>query len=292
MQRVEDNSMRRFNISTTMVRSFLEIANQGNVTRAASRLNSTQSTLSHQIQKLETELDARLFDRKNNAMEKTPDGDYFHLQANKIVQILDEIDLYFRPRRASKSVSIGIVNDCFKPGIISTINAFNRAFPDVTVEFKTESSAKLAKRVRDGEIEMAIVRDLSETPQAGEILWSEPLIWAGGPAYKHGGDGPLPLVFFPDPCVYRRYALDTLEAHDVPYKIVSDSGSWTLFERALRSGIGISLVTSDVCKVCGVDIVDPRLPPAPVAHAVLLTGKFSNKTAAHDLVERLKGMGA
>lgn len=283
--------MRRFNISTTMVRSFLEIANQGNVTRAASRLNSTQSTLSHQIQKLETELDARLFDRKNNAMEKTPDGDYFHLQANKIVQILDEIDLYFRPRRTTKSVSIGIVNDCFKPGIISTINAFNRAFPDITVEFKTESSVKLAKRVKDGEIEMAIVRDLSEMPEAGEILWSEPLIWAGGPAYKHGSGDPLPLVFFPDPCVYRRYALEMLEAHNVPYKVF-DSTSWTIFERSLRSGAGISLVTADVCKVCGVDIVDPRLPPAPLAHACLITGKFSNRIAALDLAERLKEMMA
>ena len=282
--------MRRFNISTTMVRSFLEIANQGNVTRAASRLNSTQSTLSHQIQKLETELDARLFHRKNNAMEKTPDGEYFHLQANKIVQILDEIDLYFRPRKATKSVSIGIVNDCFKPSIISTINHFNRAFPDITVEFKTESSVKLAKRVKDGEVEMAIVRDLAEKPD-GEILWSEPLIWAGGPAYKHGGDGPLPLIFFPEPCVYRRYALEMLDAHNLPYKVF-DSTSWTVFERSLRSGAGISLVTSDVCKVCGVDIVDPRLPPAPIAHATLLTGKFSNRTAALNLIDRLKAMGS
>lgn len=282
--------MRRFNISTTMVRSFLEIADQGNVTRAASRLNSTQSTLSHQIQKLETELDAKLFHRKNNAMEKTPDGEYFHLQANKIVQILDEIDLYFRPRKTSRAISIGIVNDCFKPSIISTINHFNRAFPDVTVEFKTESSVKLAKRVKDGEIEMAIVRDLAETP-AGEILWSEQLIWAGGPAYKHGSDGPLPLVFFPDPCVYRRYALDMLEALDLPYKVF-DSTSWTIFERSLRSGAGISLVTSDVCKVCGVDIIDPRLPPAPVAHATLLTGKFSNPAVSHNLVGRLRNMMA
>jgi DNA-binding transcriptional LysR family regulator len=278
--------MRRFNISTTMIRSFLEIADQGNVTRAASRLNSTQSTLSHQIQKLEAELDAKLFHRKNNAMEKTSEGEYFHLQAEKIVKILEEIDLYFLPQRERRAISIGIVNDCFKPSVISTINAFNHAFPDIKVDFVTSSSVKLLKRVQDGELEMAIVRDLSPSPDIGPVLWSEPLTWAGGPAYKHG-DGPLPLVFFPDPCVYRRYAVDLLEALGISYRIVSDSSSWTNFERSLRSGTGVSLVTEDVCKVCGTDLDDPRLPSPPPAHACLVTGKFRNKTAALDLVGRL-----
>jgi len=280
--------MRRFNISTTMVRSFLEIANEGNVTRAATRLNSTQSTLSHQIQRLEAELDCKLFDRKSNMMEKTAAGEYFHLQANKIVHVLDEIDLYFRPRRTTRPISIGIVNDCFRPSIMSAINEFNHAFPDVAVEFKTESSVKLAQRVKDGNIEMAIVRDLSETPETEHILWSDQLTWAGGPAYKLG-TGPLPLVFFPEPCVYRRYALDMLDAHNVPYKVVMDSTSWTSFERSLRSGVGISLVTADVCRICGTDISDSRLPP-PLAHAYLMIGKSANRRAQTDLVERLIGM--
>lgn len=279
--------MRRFNISTTMVRSFLEIANEGNVTRAASRLNSTQSTLSHQINKLEKELECKLFHRKNNAMEKTLDGEYFHLQANKIIETLDQIDLYFRPKRTAKSISIGIVNDCFRPSIISTLNAFNHAFPEVTVDFRTGSSAKLARQVRDGEVQMAIVRDLSASPDVDHVLWSEQLLWAGGPAYKHG-DGPVPLVFFPAPCVYRQFALDALETQNVPHKIVVESTSWSLFERSLRAGAGISLVTSDVCKVCGVDIADPRLPPAPISHACLVTGSLAKGSAAHDLVQRLK----
>lgn len=279
--------MRRFNISTTMVRSFLEIANEGNVTRAASRLNSTQSTLSHQINKLEKELECKLFHRKNNAMEKTLDGEYFHLQANKIIDTLDHIDLYFRPKRNAESISIGIVNDCFRPSIISALNTFNHAFPDVMIDFRTGSSAKLARQVRDGEVQIAIVRDLSASPDVEHVLWSEQLLWASGPAYKHG-DGPLPLIFFPDPCVYRHYALDMLKAQDVPYKIVVESTSWSLFERSLRAGAGVSLVTPDVCKVCGVDIVDPRLPPAPISHACLVIGNLAEGSAAHDLSERLK----
>ena len=283
--------MRRFNISTTMIRSFLEIADQGNVTRAASRLNSTQSTLSHQIHRLEAELDAKLFLRKNNAMEKTMEGEYFHLQVDKIVKILEEIDVYFESKRENRYISIGIVNDCFKPAVISTINAFNRAFPDIKVDFVTSSTVKLLKRVQDGNLELAIVRDLSEKSAIGHVLWSEPLTWAGGPAYKHC-EGPMPLIFFPEPCVYRRYAIETLDALSISYRIVSESPSWTNFERSLRSGTGVSLVTEDVCKVCGTAIGDPRLPQPPLAHACLVIGKFNIRTAAFDLVERLIKSGA
>lgn len=279
--------MRRLNISTTMVRSFLEIANEGNVTRAADRLNSTQSTLSHQIRKLENELGRKLFHRKNNVMEKTIDGEFFHRQADKIIDTLDHIDLYFRPKQDVESISIGIVNDCVRPGIVGVLNAFNKTFPDVRIELKTGSSVKLTKQVQDGEVQMAIVRDLAASPAIGEVLWSEQLLWAGGPTYKHD-DGPLPLVFFPDPCVYRRYALEALQARNVPHAVIADSASWSAFERSLRGGLGVSLVTPEVCKVCGAGIADDHLPPAPISHACLVTGRFSEYSPAHDLAKRLK----
>lgn len=279
--------MRRLNISTTMVRSFLEIANEGNVTRAADRLNSTQSTLSHQIRKLENELGRKLFHRKNNVMEKTIDGEFFHRQADKIIDTLDHIDLYFRPKRDMESISIGIVNDCVRPGVVDILNAFNKTFPDVTIELKTGSSVKLTKQVQEGEVQMAIVRNLAASPAVGEVLWSEQLLWAGGPAYKHDDDRPLPLIFFPDPCVYRRYALEALRARNVPHTLVAESATWSAFERSLRGGVGISLVTREVCKVCGTELADENLPPAPIAHACLAVGRFSEHSPAHVLAERL-----
>ncbi|MET2831498.1 LysR family transcriptional regulator substrate-binding protein [Mesorhizobium shangrilense] len=155
-------------------------------------------------------------------------------------------------------MSIGIVNDCFRPSI-STLNAFNHAFPEVTVDFRTGSSAKLARQVRDGEVQMAIVRDLSASPDVDHVLWSEQLLWAGGPAYKHG-DGPVPLVFFRAPCVYRQFALDALETQNVPHKIVVESTSWSLFERSLRAGASISLVTSDIARSAAWTSPTPACP--------------------------------
>lgn len=287
MMNPQEVRMRRFNISTAMFRSFLEIAKEGSVTRAADRLNSTQSTLSHQIHKLEIQLGRPLFHRRHRIMERTPAGDYFYAQARKIVDAMDEIDLFFGATKKQQSVSIGIVNDCFRPSIIKSLYAFYRDFPLVTVDFRTGSSEKLTRQVQNGEVELAIVRDVSDSPTVGHVLWSEQLLWAAGPAYRHG-DGPLPMVFMPSPCVYRRYAVDLFAAKNIPYEVAVECTSWSMFESSLRAGAGISLVTSDVIKVCGVGITDPRLPPAPTSHACLVAGEMAEGSATWSLAERLK----
>ncbi|KSV64889.1 hypothetical protein N185_34445 [Sinorhizobium sp. GW3] len=283
--------MRRFHISSAMFRSFQEIVREGSVTRAASRLHSTQSTLSHQLQKLESELGCPLFERKPKRMELTAAGDFFLAQAKTITDALDSIDRYFRGADNSARISIGIVNDCFRPFIISSLSEFYRDFPKVTVDFRTGSSEKLTRQVNDGEVELAIVRDLCPGKKAGHILWSEQLLWAGGPAYRHN-DGALPLIFMPAPCVYRQYALSMFAATSTPYRIAVECDSWSTFESSVRSGAGISLMTADVCRVCGVPVQDERLPTAPVSHACLVARELPEGSPTRALADRLIGSSA
>ncbi|MGF6177931.1 LysR family transcriptional regulator [Ensifer sp. 4252] len=283
--------MRRFHISSAMFRSFQEIVREGSVTKAANRLHSTQSTLSHQLQKLEAELGCPLFDRKPRRMELTAAGDFFLAQARTITDAMDSIDRYFRAPENRTRISIGIVNDCFRPFIISSLSEFYRDFPKVTVDFRTGSSEKLTRQVNEGEVELAIVRDLSSGTKAGHVLWSEQLLWAGGPAYRHG-DGALPMIFMPAPCVYRQYALNMFATNSTPYRIAVECDSWGTFESSVRSGAGISLMTSDVCQVCGVPVEDDRLPPAPISHACLVAGELPAGSPTRALADRLIGSSA
>ena len=57
------------------LRYFLAVADAGNVSRAAQRLNITQPALSRQIQDLEGELACRLFDRIGRRIILTRDGE-------------------------------------------------------------------------------------------------------------------------------------------------------------------------------------------------------------------------
>ena len=61
-------------LNSDLLRSFLAVAETGNVTRAASVLGRTQSAISVQIRKLEQTLSTRLFERQARGMALTEDG--------------------------------------------------------------------------------------------------------------------------------------------------------------------------------------------------------------------------
>lgn len=63
------------NLDMTTLRSFVTVAEQGGVTRAAATLNLTQSAVSMQIKRLEELLGIELFDRSNRSLSTTVSGD-------------------------------------------------------------------------------------------------------------------------------------------------------------------------------------------------------------------------
>ena len=63
------------NLDMTTLRSFLAVAEQGGVTRAAAALNLTQSAVSMQLKRLEELLGIDLFDRSNRRIALTASGE-------------------------------------------------------------------------------------------------------------------------------------------------------------------------------------------------------------------------
>ena len=57
-----------------VLRYFLTVAQQGNITSAARLLHITQPTLSRQIRDLEEELGHPLFERNSHSISLTPEG--------------------------------------------------------------------------------------------------------------------------------------------------------------------------------------------------------------------------
>jgi DNA-binding transcriptional LysR family regulator len=72
-------------VSLTQIQSFVAVAEEGHVGRAARRLHLTQPPLSRQILALEDELGARLFERTPRGMRLLPAGEAFLLHARRIL---------------------------------------------------------------------------------------------------------------------------------------------------------------------------------------------------------------
>ncbi|NJE35283.1 LysR family transcriptional regulator [Megasphaera sp. SW808] len=71
-----------------LLRYFLVVANEGNITRAAEKLYITQPTLSRQMNQLEEEAGAPLFKRPMRRVELTEEGLLLKRRAEEIVALV------------------------------------------------------------------------------------------------------------------------------------------------------------------------------------------------------------
>ncbi len=70
-----------------LARTFLEIARCGSLVAAAEKLHVTQTAITARVQKLESQLDARLFIRNRAGARLTADGEAFVVYANQLVAL-------------------------------------------------------------------------------------------------------------------------------------------------------------------------------------------------------------
>ena len=75
------------NVTLRQIQAFLAVADLGNFTRAAARINMAQPALSLTIRELEAELGIRLFDRTTRRVELTAAGADFSYAARKLMTI-------------------------------------------------------------------------------------------------------------------------------------------------------------------------------------------------------------
>ncbi|MEV4893570.1 LysR family transcriptional regulator, partial [Nonomuraea sp. NPDC055795] len=78
-------------VDTRLVRSFLAVAEEGNLTRAAERLYVSQPALTKQIKSLETQLGVRLFTRSRAGMALTEAGRALRERAPGMLAACDQV---------------------------------------------------------------------------------------------------------------------------------------------------------------------------------------------------------
>lgn len=142
-----------------VLRYFLMVAREENITRAANLLHVTQPTLSRQLMQLEEELDTKLFLRSNHNIILTEDGMLLKRRAQEILSLVErtERDFLREEGQLTGKITIGSGDLRSTEFLADLIAAFHRAHPLVRYELYSGNADNIKERIERGLLDIGLL---------------------------------------------------------------------------------------------------------------------------------------
>ncbi len=276
-------------LDTDQLRSFLAIVDTGSFTRAADRVNKTQSAVSMHVRRLEERLDRSLFVKHGRGTRLSADGERLVEHARRMLQVEAAALADLTAVGLTGRVVLGIPDDYAEIFLPDIVGRFTTRYPQVEMSVVCHPSSDVAERVRSGEIDVGIVTDCAEI-HGVEILREESLCWVAGlragPVEKQR---PLPLALSTPSCAWRQMALDALEKAGIGSRMFLMSTNYAAIAPIVRSGQAVTVLPSVIVDSATQRILGPEsgLPELPTVRLGLLrhpAGRSDNAAALCDIV--------
>jgi DNA-binding transcriptional LysR family regulator len=272
------------------LRYFSAVAETGSFSRAAEKCHVSQPSLSQQIQKLESELGGRLFDRLGRSVRLTDLGQAFLPRARSVLHELSSAkdELTERLQSEAGPVVVGAIPTIAPYWLASRLATFSRKFPKVHLTIAEEITPVLLDRLRAGTVDLAVLA----LPIRGHEFESHPLftehLYAALPRTHKLARRPAlqladlrrdPFLFLRDGHCFRDTAVAACDRARLDPRVVFESGHLSSLLAMVGAGMGISLVPEmavDNSKPCRfVRIADPQAQRTIAA--TVLRGRTLNR---------------
>ena len=235
------------------LRYVVAVARTRSFSRAAERCHVSQPSLSQQIQKLEQELGARLFDRMKREVKLTSHGQSFLPRA---VRILEEADAAMREVADARSLLRGTVTVGVLPTIApyllpSAMATFTENFPGVEIVVQEDTTARLLNLALACEIDFALASPpIRDQRLESKALFSEELVLALPPGHPltrkrivsaNDLEGEQLIVLKEGHCLADQ-VLGFCDRQGLHHRISFRSAQLETIQALVRAGLGISLI--------------------------------------------------
>ncbi|GJD40850.1 LysR family transcriptional regulator [Methylobacterium bullatum] len=157
------------------LRYFVQIAESGNVSRAAEVLSVAQPSLSQQIRNLEDELGVELFFRHARGVTPTEQGLTFYEHARRILHEVERAKDTVRSQATSPSgrISIGLPTSACRGLSLPLYEEIAKALPNITLHIVEAMSGTLDEWIQAGRLDVALLYDHKAFEH---VAWTEMMI--------------------------------------------------------------------------------------------------------------------
>jgi DNA-binding transcriptional LysR family regulator len=251
------------------LQTFLTVKDLLSFTKAAERLGYAQSSITAQIQQLESELDVRLFERLGKAITLTDAGERLVPYAAQLLQLAKTMkSAVAGGDQPSGTLTVGTAESLSVTRLPAILGAYRRLYPEVELRLKLLGCADVLPNLSGNEVDLAFtigrrlesdaVAQLCALPEEICILAAKNHPLAGMLRVTAVDFESMPLLLTGDGCSYRAAFLERLDAAGIAPMLALETDSIQVIKQAAVSGLGVCVLPATA--VAG-EVADGRLVP-------------------------------
>lgn len=265
--------------------TLVAFADTGSIKGAASLVHRTPSAVSVQLAKLSRSLNRELLRRQGRRLTVTHDGAELVRHARRMLAIQREALAHFQVSDVGGNLRLGLPDDYIPVLMTPLLSHLGRIAPRMHVEVLCAPSAELRPLLAEGQLDLAMLSAETDT-QEGAVLRTERVVWATSATHETHRLEPLPIAFFPEGCIFRKWALGQLRKRRREYRIVCTSRSISAIQAAVASGFAVSVV-AESCVVPGARILTPKEGYEALPSVTIILAASRTSDVAEALAQRL-----
>lgn len=163
-----------------MLKYFLTVAEEQNITQAAKKLHITQPTLSRQIRDFEVNLQTALFVRKNKKLYLTEPGLFLKKRAEEILELDEKTEQEFAKYQNALlkgQISIGCVEASNSQFLAEMLEEMIADHPQVTFNIYSGTSNDIKERLDKGLLDIALLIEPVLADNYHKLVLPDKEIW-------------------------------------------------------------------------------------------------------------------
>ena len=275
-------------LDTDQLRSFLAIVDTGSFTRAAERVNKTQSAVSMHIRRLEEQLGCALFIKQGRGTRLSEEGEKLIDYARRIIQTEAGALAALSRKGLSGRVRLGIPDDYAEFCLADILTRFSRSHPLVEVSVVCESSLSLDAQVRASALDLAVVTE--NAGMAGvEVIREDPMTWVAAKRFNLDHNAIAPLALGSTACCWRQMAERALRTAHRPSRALFLSNNYSAIAPLVRAGLAVTVLPVS-CVPADLKALGPEsgLPPLETSRMGIIRAPGRPSDEAEALADAIR----
>jgi DNA-binding transcriptional LysR family regulator len=263
-----------------LLRSFIAVADDQNICRAANKLHLTQSALSRRIKALESELGVTLLCRRAHSFSLTHAGRMLHKAGQELLRFDSDLEAKLKFEARQEILRIGYSPSLTGGMLGKAMHDFYQRKQNVRIEQYDITNKDMLSKLREGTIDMAltVVPDI----ESDDIRW-QPIIegcwrvimsadhpWTSRKKVFAADFLHQELVIFhrTEYPAYWARVHPWLRTNKIPFRIAAECDGISSLLNAVEAGVGISLVPNRSITGVAAKVASRPLSGGPAAVVV------------------------